>query len=128
VVAARWARITGLYDPSHMIKIEQVPEGRERWVAVIGLVSLWAVLALSVAGAIVLRRRRIPVYPLLAAPAAVLIAVTLTFATHRYRASAESALVVLAAVAIDAGWRRLQNRRTVSTDAGPDQRPAPISQ
>jgi 4-amino-4-deoxy-L-arabinose transferase-like glycosyltransferase len=128
VVAARWARITGLYDPSHMIKIEQVPEGRERWVAVTGLVSLWAVLALSVAGAIVLRRRRIPVYPLLAAPAAVLIAVTLTFATHRYRASAESALVVLAAVAIDAGWRRLQNRRTVSTDAGPDQRPAPISQ
>jgi 4-amino-4-deoxy-L-arabinose transferase-like glycosyltransferase len=128
VVAARWARIAGVYDPSHTIKIEQVPEGRERWVAVTGLGSLWAVLALSVAGGIVLRRRRIPVYPLLAPPAAVLIAVTLTFATHRYRASAESALVVLAAVAIDAGWVHLRTRRATRTEAGPDQPPATVPQ
>ncbi|MGH9031299.1 MAG: glycosyltransferase family 39 protein [Acidimicrobiia bacterium] len=128
VIAARWARITGVYNPSHTIKIEQVPEGRERWVAVTGLVSLWAVLVLSVAGAVVLRRRRIAVYPLLAAPAAVLIAVTITFATHRYRASAESALVVLAAVAIDAGWRRVRARRATAAEAGPDRPPATVSQ
>jgi hypothetical protein len=54
-------------------------------------------------------------------PAIVLISTTLTFATNRYRAIAESALVLLAAVAIDAGICRLRARRQPSADisAGP---------
>jgi 4-amino-4-deoxy-L-arabinose transferase-like glycosyltransferase len=128
VIAARWARITGLYDPSHMVRIEQLPEGRERWVAITGLGTLWAVLALAVGGGIILRRRRVPVYPLLAPPAAVLIAVTITFATHRYRASAETALVVLAAVAVDSGWRRFRTGQAVEAAAPSNRAPATIAQ
>lgn len=121
VIAARWARITGVYEPAHLVRIEQVPEGRERWVAVTGLGSLWGMLVLGATGAVVLRRRRIPVFPLLATPAVVLIVVTITFATHRYRASAETSLVVLSAVAIDAGWRHLERRRAGEAPAEPDQ-------
>ena len=66
-----------------------------------------------------LRRRRVPVFPLAALPAIVLISVTLTFATNRYRAIAEGALVVLAAVAIDAGARWLHARRASGAAAAP---------
>jgi ribosomal protein L4 len=58
-------------------------------------------------------------FPLVAMPAIVLISVTLTFATNRYRAIAEGALVVLAAVAIDAAVRWWQARRRQSTSADP---------
>ena len=79
----------------------------------------YPVAALAIVGAVVLRRRRILVFPLVALPAIVLISVTLTFATNRYRAIAEGALVVLAAVAIDAGIRWLHTRRGRTTAASP---------
>jgi len=45
--------------------------------------------------------------------------VTLTFATNRYRAIAEGALVVLAAVALDAGAQWLHARRDRAAAAAP---------
>jgi hypothetical protein len=59
------------------------------------------------------------VFPLVALPAIVLISVTLTFATNRYRAIAECALVLLAAVAIDAGTRQWHARRYRAADVTP---------
>ena len=57
-------------------------------------------------GPCVLRSRRVPIYPLLAIFVIAVFAVTITFAQWRYRGPAEPALVLLAAVAIDAGLRR----------------------
>ena len=54
-----------------------------------------------------MRRRRAPLFPLLVPPLIVLIAVTIAFYNPRYRAAAETSLVVLAAVAIDAAIARL---------------------
>jgi hypothetical protein len=59
-------------------------------------------LPLAVAGVFVLRSRRVPVFPLLALPVTVWVAITLTFATTRYRATMETVLCVLAACAIAA--------------------------
>lgn len=106
VILTRWGRITGLWKPSQQVALEQFPEGRERWVAWTAL-SMWYPLALlAVAGAIVLRRRRALLFPMLAIPIAVWFTITVMFATTRYRATAETTLVVLAAVAIDAFLRR----------------------
>jgi 4-amino-4-deoxy-L-arabinose transferase-like glycosyltransferase len=123
VVLARWGRITGLFRPTQQARLDHIVEGRERWVAWSSLGMFYAIVSLAIVGAIVLGMRRVPVFPLVALPAIVLFTVTLTFATNRYRAIAEGAFVLLAAVAIDAGVRWLRARRHPAADvsAGPAQ-------
>jgi 4-amino-4-deoxy-L-arabinose transferase-like glycosyltransferase len=116
VVLARWGRITGVFRPTQQARLDHLVEGREGWVAWSSLAMFYVIAPLAIAGAVMLRRRRVPVLPLVALPAIALIAVTLTFATNRYRAIAEGALVLLAAVAIDAGFRWLRARRHRSSD------------
>ncbi len=108
VVAARWGRMVGVFRPGEYVDLEQLPEGRERWLAYANLLSLWVVLALAVPGGVILWRRKAPLLPLLVPPLIVLIAVTVAFYNPRYRASAETSLVLLAAVAIDAGLGRMR--------------------
>jgi len=45
----------------------------------------------------------------------VLFTVALTYATDRFRASAETALAVLAGVAVDALWNRLRAPRVIQS-------------
>jgi 4-amino-4-deoxy-L-arabinose transferase-like glycosyltransferase len=116
VVLARWGRITGLYRPGQQLQLDRDIEGREGWVALAVLLSFYAVAAAAVAGGVILRRRRVTVFPLLVPPGIVLFAVALALGSNRYRASAEGALVVLAAVAIDAALAALRRRRTESVD------------
>jgi hypothetical protein len=71
---------------------------------------------LAVGGAIALRRRRVPIYPMVAPLLTVFIAITIMFATNRYRASAEGAIALLAAVGIDAVFRWYQHLRTDPED------------
>ena len=64
---------------------------------------MFYVLALaSVAGAVLLRRRRLPLLPLLSLAIVVTAAVALTFGQTRYRASAEVTVVVLGGIGISA--------------------------
>jgi 4-amino-4-deoxy-L-arabinose transferase-like glycosyltransferase len=112
VVLARWGRVTGLFRPGQQLDFDDLVEGRERWVASLSLFSFYGVGALAVAGGVILRRRRMPVYPLVVLPVIVLFAVAIALGSNRYRASAEGALVVLAAVTIDAGLRAWTTRRT----------------
>jgi 4-amino-4-deoxy-L-arabinose transferase-like glycosyltransferase len=127
VVAARWARIANLWDPATQVRLERTIEQRPAWLAWGSIVSFWAAALLAIAGGVVLRRRRVPVIPLLAPVAVVLWAITVTHAESRYRASCEGALVVLAAVALDAGLRRWRDRRAPAsaTAAGDDGRGSP---
>jgi 4-amino-4-deoxy-L-arabinose transferase-like glycosyltransferase len=103
VMAARVGRALKVYGVGQEIDYDDVLHGQDRWVVYAGLLSWYVVAGLAVAGAVVLRRRReVPVFPLLVVPAVVLMAVAAIFAQTRYRAPAEPALVILAAVAIDA--------------------------
>jgi 4-amino-4-deoxy-L-arabinose transferase-like glycosyltransferase len=112
VVLARWGRITGLWPPKQLYEAAQIPEGREAWVARLEVIAWYPVFLGAIAGAVVLRRRReVPVYPLLGPIAVVLFAITIAFATSRYRAPAEPVLCVLAGVAIDGALRALRARR-----------------
>jgi 4-amino-4-deoxy-L-arabinose transferase-like glycosyltransferase len=103
VVAARWGRVLGLFRPGQQVDFDHLIEDRERWVASLCLFSFYGVAALAIAGGVILRRRRTPVYPLVVLPVIVLVAVAVALGSNRYRASAEGALVVLAAVTLDAG-------------------------
>lgn len=116
VVVARVARTLKLYGVRQEVDYDHLVHNQEIGVVYSGLVTWYVVAALAVAGAIVMRRRPVPLFPLLVVPGIVLLAVAITFSQTRYRAPAEPALVVLAAVAVDA----LVARRTGESadDAG----------
>ena len=108
VVAARLGRMVGVFRPGEYVDLEQLPEGRERWLAYANLVTLWLVLTLAISGGVIVWRRKAPLLPLVVAPFIVVLTVAMIYYDVRFRASAETSLVVLAAVAIDAGIRRLR--------------------
>ena len=99
-----WGRVTGVYRPDQQLQLDEHIEGRERGTAVAALLSFYVVAALAITGAVILRRRRVKVFPLLVPCAIVVFAVAAALGSNRYRASAEPALAVLAAVAINAGF------------------------
>jgi hypothetical protein len=117
VEGVRLARIFNVWNPDNAYGLDTVVEGNPGWVARLSWVSLWPMVIGSVAGALVLRRRRIPVFPLLAPCATVIVTVLVFYASGRFRASAEGALCLLTAVALEAGWLWLRRRRTSNAAA-----------
>ncbi len=102
VLFAREGRTFGYWNPLQQTAIDAHWMGTWIGVTRLGMVSYWLLLVPAVAGGIVLRRRRVAIYPLLVFVATAAFAVALTIGDVRYRAAAEVPLVLLAAVAIDA--------------------------
>ena len=109
VALARLGRTWGFYQPWQQIRLDTV-ELRPLELSRIGLVSLWVLQAAAVAGAVLLRRRRTVLLPLLAVPITLSVASVLVYGTTRFRAVAEPALVLLAAVAFAALLTRARQR------------------
>ncbi len=106
VVFAREGRAFGYWNPFQETFLDNqwqdLPGTRTSvWVYDLALVSYWVLLVPVVAGGIVLRRLRVPLYPLLAFVATVIITVATTYGETRYRAAAEVSIVILAAIGID---------------------------
>lgn len=106
VVAARIGRLWNLYAPLQTVRWDGELEGRGVLATRLGLVSYYAMLPAAVYGLVVLRRRRLPLSPLLAMAAVVTLAAVTTFGILRYRVPADVAMVVAAAVGVDALLRR----------------------
>jgi 4-amino-4-deoxy-L-arabinose transferase-like glycosyltransferase len=70
----------------------------------------YPLLALAVCGAVILRRRRQPIYPLMAMFIVATLTAIATYGSYRFRSEAEVAIVVLAAVTLDAVWSSLAGR------------------
>jgi 4-amino-4-deoxy-L-arabinose transferase-like glycosyltransferase len=105
VESVRMLRIVGLYKTSLYVHADWYVEGRRPyWITWSGLYTFWILAVLSIAGAVVLHKRAHspPLYPLLAPIAAVVVTVLTTYASTRFRTTAEPSFVVLAAIAIDA--------------------------
>ncbi|HEY3723728.1 MAG TPA: glycosyltransferase family 39 protein [Acidimicrobiia bacterium] len=105
VVAARAAAIVGLYHPDLQIRIDSSRgvEKSELAIARAIMYTFYALAVLAIVGAVVLRRRRTaPVFPLLVPPVVVMVTVIIGYAAMRFRAPADLALCILAAVALDA--------------------------
>jgi hypothetical protein len=108
VVAARFGRAWGLYVPGAQLEFDRYAENRPMWSSQVGLGMYYVLAAASVAGVVVLRRRRVPSFPLVAQIASVAVTVVAFYGSTRFRAPAEPALVLLGAVAFDALIRRLR--------------------
>jgi 4-amino-4-deoxy-L-arabinose transferase-like glycosyltransferase len=106
VVLAREARTWGFFNANQQITIDQI-EGKELSTSRIALGMYYTLVAFSVVGVVALRRRRVPLTPLLAVLGAVALTVGFVYGTTRFRAPAEISLVLLGAVGIDAAIRRI---------------------
>lgn len=108
-VPIRVARVLGLYRPLQQIRLDEVPDGRKRPIAVGAWLGYFALLPFAVAGAVHLgRRSRSELAVLLSPLVGALAAVALTFGNTRYRAIAEPTIAILAAIglAVAAAWIR----------------------
>ena len=104
VLAVRLARVWNAYD------LLQVPEGRSLRAHKLGVAAFLVLVPFAIAGAVLLRRRRVALWILLAPALMVSVTALLTYGNQRFRAPAELTVVVLAAVAADALWRRRRVR------------------
>jgi 4-amino-4-deoxy-L-arabinose transferase-like glycosyltransferase len=111
VVAVRIARVWELYGYDQDLGYGEL-WSRSVPVAKAGLVLYALMLVLAVGGILRLRRRRVPVWPLLVPALLVTISAAMTFGFSRYRLAAEIPLTVLAGVGLDAGLRWAAARRS----------------
>ncbi|HEV3451321.1 MAG TPA: family 43 glycosylhydrolase [Acidimicrobiia bacterium] len=114
VVLARLGRTWALFRPTQQVRLDAFLEWRELWAAQTGLGIYYLLLVASIGGVVLLRRRRVPVLPLLAPALTVTIAVAITVGETRLRAPAEISLVLLAAVALEFAWLDLRARLRVA--------------
>ena len=116
----RVGRSFGFFRPAQQIRLDSVIEGRPyRW-AMVGLYAFYALFALGVVAAWVLRRSRILQFPLWAFGAISVITTLLSFGQTRYRITFEVPLVLLASVTLVFAASALRARR-----AGEDWKPRP---
>ncbi len=115
VVLARVGRTWSLFRPLDMVTFN-AGEDRERWVTRLGLVAYFPMLIGAVAGGVVLgRRRQRRVLWVLCAPVVVVtVGAVVTYGQTRFRAPAEPALALLAAVGVVAAIERVRERRSAS--------------
>ena len=108
VVLARVGRVWGVFKPGQTTLFDWSIEHRGRAPSWAGLFSYYLLLPFAGVGLVSLWRRRISILPLVAGPVIVTFSAATTFGVTRYRAPAEVAIVLAAAVGVVAtvGWLR----------------------
>ena len=104
VIYARLGRTFGFYDPVGNLQIDALLQ-RPYWASVWQLIMYYALLPSAIGGFMMLKRRHIAVFPLLAPVAGTFLTVAVTYGTTRFRATCEPTLVLLAALG-ELGWSR----------------------
>jgi 4-amino-4-deoxy-L-arabinose transferase-like glycosyltransferase len=111
VLIARPAREFGFFAPVAQLKLEAKINGRPLILAEIGLGMYYVMLVTGLLGAVILKRRRLPLVPFVGILIELVLTAMLTYGQTRYRAPFEVVLVVLSAVTIDAILTDARHRR-----------------
>ena len=115
VVFAREGRVWGYFRPAQQLELDKLTT-RELGLSQLNLWMYYGLMVFGIGGIVVLRRRRVPLLPLLAPVAAVVISAAVTFGETRYRALAEVAIVLAASVGVDALITRLGGKSPPMSD------------
>jgi 4-amino-4-deoxy-L-arabinose transferase-like glycosyltransferase len=102
VMVARGLRGWGFYDPGSQLHIYNM----SKTVQHIGIALWYPLLVLGLIGLVLVRRRGVPIAPLLAPIVVTTLVLIIYSGVTRYRHGTELALVVLAAVTLEAAWSR----------------------
>jgi hypothetical protein len=111
VVAARVGRLWDVFKPGQTTMLDWWIEGRGRAASWIGLFAYYALWPFAIYGLVVMRRRRVPIIPLVAIVVIATFAAAITFGVTRYRAPAEVPLVLAASIGAAAVWTHWRARR-----------------
>jgi 4-amino-4-deoxy-L-arabinose transferase-like glycosyltransferase len=114
VVAARLGRTWAVYSPLRQLDFDYFAETRPLPAARLGLALYYGLAVAAVVGIVGLRRRGVPSFPLTVWLVNVAVTVVVFYGSTRFRAPAEPALVVLAAVGVT--WLVDRRRRAGETD------------
>ncbi len=126
VMAIRVGRVFGVYRVDDTTKRNYLNEGRKPGAVIWQQRFYYAMAVLSIPGLVSMRRRRVPLSPIIGTVLAVAVGVAGTFAIFRYRTAADVALSAAAAVGAvhvaTLAWRVFARR---GGEPGPDPAPAP---
>ena len=100
VALARMGRSLELFKPGHTLRWNYLVEGRWEEPSAFGLGFYYALLPLTVIGALVFRRRGVRLTPMLSMWPTIMLASAITFGLTRYRAPIDVAMIALSAVAV----------------------------
>ena len=125
VMLARLGRVWSAYRPLQMAEWSEA-EGRPEWASLAGVAMFWALVPFAVVGGVRLRRRAVPLTPLLAPFAIVALVAALFYGLVRLRVPAEVPLVVLAAVGVEAAVARARGRGAAAAPGTPGGPPADL--
>jgi len=104
VVAARVGRLWGWFRPAQTTRFEIALESRGAWQSWAALVGLYLTEISGIAGLVIMRRRRLPISPVLALVGVATFGAAITFGVGRYRSTAEIALLLASSVAVSTAW------------------------
>jgi 4-amino-4-deoxy-L-arabinose transferase-like glycosyltransferase len=116
VALARVGRGFAVFHPLQEIGFDSTGEGRPLHWALTGLYAYYAMLPLMLVGAITLRRKGVPLFPLVGVAVSVGVAMVVAFGDTRYRTAFDTCLALVAAVGIDALMSTVEHRRAVATE------------
>jgi 4-amino-4-deoxy-L-arabinose transferase-like glycosyltransferase len=111
LILAREGRTWGWYRPLQNPQLDSTLETKPINWGYFGLAILYVLEFFSLIGFFVMRRRKIPVTPLIALIINVTISTAITFGQSRYRASAEIALVLMATAGFAGLWELFTRHR-----------------
>jgi hypothetical protein len=103
--------VWGVYAPFQTTRLDYEVENRGRVPSILALAGYYVLMPCAVVGVVAMRRRRVPILPVLAAVGVVTFAATITFGVTRYRATVEGVIVAVAAVGLGAVWQWWVRRR-----------------
>lgn len=115
VALARVGRVWGFYRVRQEVNFDVFFERRGKWPSWSGVWMYYALLALSAYALVVMRKRRVPISPMVAIIAMVTVTAAISIGITRYRVGADVMLAILGGVGVDALWRRWSRPRVVIT-------------
>jgi hypothetical protein len=108
VALARVGRVWGVYRVQQQVSFDEFFERRGHWPSWAGTWMYYVLAAFSVYALVVMRRRRVPISPMIAIVIMVTATAAISIGITRYRVGADLMLTILAGIGIDALWRRLR--------------------
>ena len=109
VAAVRLGRLWNVYRPLQAVNLE-VGTGRPAWVSRLGLWYFYLLVPSAVVGALVLRRRRLLLFPFLALILLSSVTAVLAFGDARFALESDVAMAMLGGVALDVLVTRVRRR------------------
>ncbi len=108
VAAARVGRVFGIYRPTQEVDLDVFFERRGHWPSWSGTWMYYALVPLSVYALVLMRKRRIPISPMIAVVVMVVFTAAVSIGITRYRIGVDVILTILGGVAIEWLWRQVR--------------------